>query len=67
MICFRCGNESRVLFTEKENNRVYRQRKCLGCGRKWHTEEIENSDPRVTMAVNRIRGEKYKKRAKKAR
>ncbi len=67
MICFKCGAESRVLLSAKEGNRVYRYRKCLGCGRRWHTEEVENSDPRVLGAVYRIRDGKYKKKGKKAR
>ena len=60
MICFKCGAESRVLFTEKHKNRVYRQRKCLGCGRKWHTEEVENSDGKAAAVISGIRGARQK-------
>lgn len=60
MNCFKCGAKSRVLFTEKEKNSVYRQRECLGCGRRWHTEEVENSDGRAAMAISRIRGARQK-------
>lgn len=58
MQCFKCKNDSRVLHTAKEGNRVYRCRECLGCKRRWHTEEIENNDPRVTTAVFRIKDKK---------
>jgi transcriptional regulator NrdR family protein len=65
MQCFKCGAESRVINTARDKSRVYRNRECLGCGRRWYTEEVENSDPRVTMAIYRIKDGKYK--AKKAR
>jgi transcriptional regulator NrdR family protein len=60
MQCFKCGAESRVIHTANEKNRVYRYRECKGCGRRWHTEEVENRDPRVTTAVFRIKYGKYK-------
>lgn len=62
MICFKCGNESKVLITAKEGNRVYRQRECTGCRRKWYTAEIENSDPELSKKVHRIRDEKKKRK-----
>ena len=60
MFCFKCSGVSKVLVSEKEGNRVYRHRECTGCGRRWYTEEIENSDPRVSKALNRIRDGKKK-------
>lgn len=65
MQCFKCGSESRVINTAKEKNRVYRYRGCLGCGRRWYTEEVENSDPRIVGVTHRIRDGKYKKKKKR--
>ena len=61
MMCSVCGCGSRVISSAKDKNKMYRNRVCLGCGRRWSTEEYENNSPRVTKAVNRIRRIKYKK------
>lgn len=52
MICSECGKESRVISTVKKNFRVFRERKCKGCGRKWYTEEVENNSVMVASALS---------------
>lgn len=59
MICVECGKESTVLCTAKDKGKVYRRRYCKGCGRTWHTEEVETSN--VSYLMNKIRDCKYKK------
>lgn len=61
MMCSVCGCGSRVISCAKDENKMYRKRVCLGCGRRWSTEEYENNSPRVVGAVDRIRNAKYKK------
>ena len=64
MMCAVCGSDSRVISCAKEDNKMYRKRVCIGCGRRWSTEEYENNSPRVAGAVDRIRNQKYGKRGK---
>jgi transcriptional regulator NrdR family protein len=41
MTCRICGGEVRGTGTQSEGGKVYRERKCLGCGRRFYTEENE--------------------------
>ena len=66
MNCSNCGGASKVITTAKTQTHVYRERKCVSCGRKWHTEEYENNSPRVGAMISGIksaqRGVKYEEK-----
>ena len=58
----KCGGNSKVVSTVKKDIYVFRQRKCVECGRKWYTEEKENNSVIVVSALsNRNKFENFRK------
>jgi len=55
--CKKCGSNSKVTSTIKHDLSVLRERKCLGCGRRWYTEECENNNVGFTMYT--VKRERY--------
>ena len=59
MICVECGKKSTVTNTVRDKGKVYRRRRCKGCGKAWYTEEVENAE--ASYLLHKIKDCKYRK------
>lgn len=60
MTCPKCGHaKSKVVGTAPSTHAVWRNRRCLRCGHRWITAELEDAlpeclDSRTRMRVSRV-------------
>ena len=50
MVCPKCGDDTSVIYSYRDNKGVYRRRKCLGCDYRFYTTEVESDG----VAFNRL-------------
>lgn len=60
MVCMKCGSKTGVIDTIKQDDVIYRRRKCKACGHLQWTEEIDLLDDSIIPDIYKFKKEKYK-------